>query len=145
MKLTKTGRSRLMKLIEALDALPREAFNFETVVDKFDRAHSCATVACAIGWTPRIFPRLAQWTRTEYGFDSVTPRGGASTGIIRDDMDVVAKSLFGLTSDHCEIFVPNGQKSVHVNLPDCGFDATPKQVAKMLRKFITLADAGKIN
>ena len=130
--LPKVGERRLIKLIEFLEKLPRKKFNFRNLVTKADRRHTCATVACAVGWLPAVFPRHAHWADLE-GVD------GENRSIGLDEGFEIADALFkmeGATATH--LFNPSKQQYLHTELPTCDSDATPKQVAKMLRKYLAL-------
>lgn len=55
------GKRRLLKLIAFLEKLPRRKFDFSQVVAKGKQnGHYCATVACAGGWLPAVFPKLVR-------------------------------------------------------------------------------------
>ena len=126
---------RLEKLATFLDTLPKQKFNFGVVTDVSDdwtmqealktKDNSCGTVGCAIGWSPAVFPKVVQWkgkqaiVRMRNPIDAMYPPLTAAT---------VAVELFGMTVDEAyEVFYPNNR---------LGDNATPKQVAKQIRKFI---------
>lgn len=124
-QMTKTHIMRLEKLAAFLDKLPRKKFDFSDVVTAFDPEKYCGTVGCAIGWTPAVFPDLVEWGRNCYGanvFLRATHRGGYNH---------VAENLFGVTYDESEkLFSP------YCEACPLGVGATPKQVAREIRKFI---------
>jgi hypothetical protein len=127
---TKTQDKRLLKLIKFLEELPPDKFDFsQEVADSKSNGKTCATVACAIGWTPKIFPRLVEWTWYDTGyFTGFKPASGHEKCI---DYMEVAEQLFGVPK-RFDIFYPGNPMCY---LPQCGTDAAPKQVAKMLRTY----------
>jgi hypothetical protein len=136
--LPKVGERRLLKLIAFLEKLPRKKFNFEKVVSEANEEHTCATVACAIGWTPALFPKLVMWDKP-----GLKNAGSTRWRGLDSDMGEVAERLFGVSSEKASnLFCPANrnwdQKHVHPSLPSLRSNATPKQVAKMLRKYIAL-------
>lgn len=120
---------RLRKLIAFLRKLPEEKFAFYKEFEKSPK-QKCPTIGCAIGWTPAVFPKLVSW----FGKSGSFSRKG-----MRLSYCEVAKELFGISEDiAANLFYPEEQHYVDTRLPDCGSDATPKQVARMLEKFIKL-------
>lgn len=127
-------RQRFLTLIAFLDELPPEKFDFDVTVKEFDYDH-CASIGCAIGWTPKIFPDLVFWSE-----QTVAMKDGKGRGF-----EKVAASLFGMGGCLADdFFSPEGQASIHDDLPECGTDATPKAVAAMMRTFLALVDAGEV-
>lgn len=121
--------ARLKKLIAFLRKLPEEKFQFETEYEKLPR-QKCPTVACAIGWTPAVFPELVGWAH-ERGLFLWKGRKLAYS--------CLAEELFGIPSPKSvNLFYPNDQKEVDPLLPLCGRDAKPEEVANMLEKFLEL-------
>ncbi len=53
--ITPEGKERLEKLINFVDNLTPSQFNFNAWVEKRDGT-GCATIACAWGWAPNVFP-----------------------------------------------------------------------------------------
>lgn len=132
-------RERMEKLIAFLDVLEPEKFNFDYTVRDWTPSH-CGAVCCAMGWTPKIFPNEVAWTQS--GVAMNTPRTDHHRGIGYDE---VASELFGLSYLMAEdLFSPLGQSEIHADLAHMGFDATPQDVAAMLRKFLELLYAGQI-
>lgn len=133
---TKVQSRRLLKLIEFLEKLPRKKFDFATEVSECKtNGHTCATVACAIGWTPELWPRLVKWHFTD---DWYGARKECSSFFLRGEevyFKDVARDLFGVNG---WLFAPGEQNEVHSKLKDLSYGATPKQVAKMLRQYMTL-------
>lgn len=121
---------RLEKLCAFLDKLPRKRFDFDVVHSADSK---CNSIGCAVGWTPSVFPRLVKW----YG-DTVSTYN--NFGYLN-----VACELFGMLYDTADnIFTPGLQGFLHPSLPTCNSSATPKQVARMLRKFMALVKKGEI-
>jgi hypothetical protein len=122
-------RKRLLKLADFLDALPREKFDFGVITrvdgkpmrEALKAAHErCGTVGCAIGWMPVVFPQLVMWD---------------------DDHGVVLKSDPWVLDFECakEVFNLTDYESGRLFMPlasGLGRDATPKQVARHIRKFV---------
>jgi hypothetical protein len=147
-------RKRLLKLADFLDQLPPQKFDFDTIAVEGAKPHkealkarkeSCGTTACAIGWMPVVFPRLTRWVRTPCYFDSVAIHiGPAGRGKARDFE--VAEQVFGLTEQEAEwLFLPDATLYEHSDdlwntgcsiISPCGSDATAKQVARHIRKFV---------
>lgn len=112
---------RLEKLCAFLDKLPRKKFHFGHV--------RCGAVGCAIGWTPEALPRASKTLPkpSEWNFY----RNGAK--------------LFGMHQNTAlDLFAPSAQSGVHPSLRDLSDTTTPKKVSAMLRKFMRLVKAGKI-
>jgi hypothetical protein len=127
----------MRKLAKFLEELPPEEFDFDII--------KCGTVACAIGWTPRVFPRLVKWHPRWYpgGLEA----SGRTVGVVRGFMGV-ATHLFGISSfnaDRLFSSYPGYGNRIHESIPLLGGDATPKQVAAGLRMFLELARQKKIN
>lgn len=137
-------KKRILKLCDFLEQLPRKRFDFGVVAEK----QSCGTVGCAIGWTPEVFPRLVKWTppTTKHGQMGIAPKDGRRGRCYT----TIARSLFGLTKKHAhDLFTPSAPVFIdlsgapdykYVVLGSLDFDATPKQVAKRLRKFLRLME-----
>lgn len=107
---------RLRKLISFLESLPRHKFNFAILRE----VRGCRTVACALGWTPELFPDLV--AKRSYGRIS-TVEGTSHYSI--------ATMLFGLPD---YIFMPYGQHHFkRVKLKTLNERATPQAVAEMLK------------
>lgn len=131
-RMSAVGKRRLRKLIAFLRVLPRRRFNFGEVVH-----HNCKTTACAIGWTPKVFPRIVEWTKR----DQVLRFRGKKRAT---DFHIVAERIFGIESGTAmDLFAPHMQDLVHRKLPICSMDATPKQVAAMLCAYIKLTETEK--
>lgn len=141
---TKLQDKRLLKLINFLDELPPEKFNFSREVTKAHTNHKqCATVGCAIGWTPLLFPRLVKWNFRPNWTDETYQSDEDFVGFWLKSVGPtyyreVAEELFGIpknSSFGSSIFFPGEQRCVDTDLPNCSRDATPQEVATMLRKY----------
>jgi hypothetical protein len=118
---------RLRKVIAFLDELPPEKFNFAEI--------RCKSVGCALGWCPAIFPKKVTLRR----FRSFKMQYPGLRGVRRSGFEEVAEWVTGLEYDKAALlFQPGDQKAVNRRLPNCGINATAKDVARMLEKFITL-------
>lgn len=147
-------KQRMMKLAEALEKLPDERFCFNKVVH---HGTPCGTIACAIGWTPAVFPDLVEWT----GENSNGLHQGIGLCINGQGMEYsqVAEHLFGISpGEAVDLFSPVESDSwseddeddelpehpLHPNLRSLGKDANPMAVAAMLRRFLELVDSGEL-
>lgn len=132
-----TGNARLLKLADFLETLPRKRFDYDTWVGNDWKGApdlSCGTTACALGWATTM-PEL----RAEGLHLSGTPTYGwvthEPTGATGED---AAMEVFGLDYDEAVyLFCP---LSDHPN-PTVKRDApaemaTPKQVAKHIRRYV---------
>lgn len=131
-------KKRLLQLIAFLKALPKESFDFASIRNHI---HDCGAVGCAIGWAPKVFPKSIVFQKT--GGDDlpyVRLRALESSGFAD-----VAQWLTGLGFRKANaLFHPEQQLQVSERLPSMQATATPKQVARMLEKFIKLAEAGEL-
>lgn len=115
--MTKIHIKRLEKLAAFLDKLPRKKFDFSILVAERDE-DGCGTICCAIGWIPAVFPKLITWR--EMRTLTITK---------------VTWFLFGIFNgeDTYRLFFPRSSTNRASALPP---SATPKQVAREIRKFI---------
>lgn len=132
-------RKRFIKLADFLEELPEQDFYFGDVVKC--GTHECGTVCCAIGWTPRIFPDLVRWRKE-------CPNGkvdGLEMNGVEADYDEVAETAFGIPRGMAEnLFCPHAQYCVHGSIKNLNSFSSPKDVAAMMRQFLSLVDAGEI-
>jgi hypothetical protein len=134
------GRKRMLKLIDHLEEKPRGEFRYSAVVapkdeEKYDEREylpwECPTVACVIGSCPLVFPHLMKYISTK---DSGWQLAWKDTGDMTH-YDYAGMELFGLTFQHSvALFTPNKQH--FIGYPNLDRNATPKQVAKMLRRYV---------
>lgn len=136
-------KNRLLKLADFLDKLPKNRFDYCTWVgDDWEgkKDLSCGTTACALGWATTIpaFRKLGlRMIRYNSGAGGVCLKKQEHNIIDSYDDFVYSlaagKKIFGLDDIEFEyIFVPadyNFDKKP-------GNNATPKQVAKHIRKFV---------
>lgn len=127
--LPKTGERRLLKLIAFLEKLPPRKFDFGDV-RKYQAG--CGTVGCAMGHTPEVFPKLVK--ATDEGISLRKPEKDYEDFHYR----YIAMALFGIPEKHSWMFSPGEQWEAHASLPTCRENATPKQVAKMLKRYLEL-------
>lgn len=121
--MTKLHKQRLAKLAAFLRELPSKKFDFQWVVREFDPKTNCGTVCCAVGWTPKVFPKLVKWADS-----SIKTREGRYGFIATTEL------LFGLTGEEAErLFVGKSRFSRYAVLPP---NSTPKQVAKGIEQFL---------
>jgi hypothetical protein len=138
---------RLQKLITFLRTLPRKRFNFAIVRNEPPK---CGAVGCAIGYMPNVFPRVFKsealphvstqgvkegwdWTHG-VKFRSAKPFSFEEVGMWVSGLDFYKAG---------RLFTPEMQSRVHSDLEDLSESATPKQVARMLEKFIKLQTESK--
>lgn len=134
---TSIQNRRLKKLIAFLEKLPRKQFNFRRELTEAKKnGHVCASVGCAIGWTPSVFPRTVKWCwNGDRNYDGTPCHVRFEIGELKQlAYRELAEQLFGIPMSH-DIFQVRGQIA---GLKKLGADATPKAVAKMLRKYMIL-------
>lgn len=128
--------NRLAKLISFLEELEPEKFEFAKIRTEDSR---CGTTACAIGWTPEIFPNLVR-IRTRRKYKRILSKQGfLIEPVMRDNpkhlFSKIPERLFGL---HSDVFCPNSQNWLEMpdgsTLPNVRRSASPKTVANMLIK-----------
>lgn len=135
-------KKRLLKLADFLDKLPKKRFLYEKWVGddwKGKKDLSCGTTACALGWATTIplFQKLGihlgPWFNGQQLINAPLMKGKE-----KSSPEEVGWEIFGLSAwDYSFVFIPNRE-----NL-DYGFsspdeDATPKQVATHIRKFVAV-------
>jgi hypothetical protein len=136
--------NRLLKLAAFLDKLPKAKFNFGTFTSlggkpmmealKAGRSR-CGTTACAVGWMPAVFPRTACWIGKDqpYGHVIVGLRSDKGRRPRLTNFDV-AERFFGLSYDETRNLFDPGSEFASDDAP--GWTATPKEVAKHIRRFV---------
>lgn len=124
-------RKRLLFLADFLEQLPKKNFNY----GEWYKKDHCGTTGCALGWAATL-PRFKK-LGLHLHKDKYYGRMPVCKGEYRE---YAAMGIFGLTAGEAEyLFVPmNSRNSSAVDttyglgLPS---KATPKQMAKFLRKF----------
>lgn len=115
-------KQRLLKLADFLEALPRGKFNLSIIANKNHDGEepsvkTCGTAACAIGWTPVVFPRACTYTYSLFGDENeLSVQSKASNKV---DFGF-AEEFFGINDDESSyLFHPEsyprgrrGKKSV---------------------------------
>lgn len=124
---------RLLKLADFLDTLPRAKFDFGVVTHEGGKPMRealkagktrCGTVGCAIGWMPAVWPRAVKWRYFTAGLPCVVLAGESYQTAF-----YTAAKWFDITYEQAaELFHP-----AHSSLSE---SATPKQVARHIRKFV---------
>ncbi len=135
-RLTTVGARRLLKLAAFLRELPRQKFDFShfTTVDGKPLLEAlkagtrrCGTTACAVGWMPAIWRKEMTWNT----WDMPTSRDTGVEGF------QLATRFFNISeNDASTLFDPG-----YVGTPD--YDATPKQVARHIERWVKAHYAGK--
>lgn len=130
------GNRRLMKLVELLKTVPRKQFNYWKWAGhdwKGKADLSCGTQACALGWATTIPSLRRLGLRLHRPFRASNPFVQLK-GAPRLSPYEVAQTLFGLNANQAHYLftaVSSGEED----------DATPKQVAKKLEKFVASRSA----
>jgi hypothetical protein len=139
-----TGNKRLLVLADFLEKLPRKRFDYKSWVGQdWGGAPdlSCGTTACALGWAAVMpeFRRLGlRLVEGEWA------GAGPYRWVVRDHHVVNKKTGSEGAAAGEEIFSLNWEEAVFVFNPNNWYDdekspdtdATPKQVAKHIRKFV---------
>lgn len=136
------GNVRLLKLAAFLEKLPRKRFDYASVVGYDWQGKpdlSCGTTACAIGWAAAMpqFQKLGLKLDFDPVYGNSRLEGGVAKGkynpgtaifeISDDEWDYLFQPGWNLTDDAgTDLPLPVA--------PDA--DATPKQVAKHIRRFV---------
>jgi len=154
------NKKRLLKLADFLDELPRKLFDFGTVAyaekgltpkQALKAGPKCGTVGCAMGWAPVVFPRLLKYVK-ETDIDP-TDQFADPTQIfieLRDksaildewtqhDYSTIASEIFDIPNDDANaLFTPDYTSFNSVPALETGLSdkATPKQVAKRIRRYV---------
>lgn len=131
---------RLNKLADFLDTVPRPKFDLSLIrrEPNPDYAHpkevKCGTVACAMGWMPEAFPRAG-----------IKPINGEIGFKDQDTSEVdtfkTAQTFFGIGNQEAEGLFNTGN---FMDSQYLGDQATPKQVAKRIRKYTKALEKGKV-
>jgi len=132
-----TQRRRLLKLARFLEKLPASKFDFSEIVtfSKKVRGHECGTVCCAIGWTPKVFPKTWKWEEY-YDFllvarkDLPEKRGEDWHEQVCDFFGITGSELNGLFVPGT-LYMPWAKEMIPMSNK-----TTAKEVAKSIRKFI---------
>jgi hypothetical protein len=135
------NKERLLKLAEFLDGLDDSKFNFAHVVETYNPLNCCGTVCCAMGWTPVVFPDIVKWCGGDdvYNHNNICLIKGSGSPSYVD----VATHLFDIPrEDASGLFTPTLQYEIicryERDLPIVGHDATPDEVADLIRKYVEL-------
>ncbi len=140
-------KKRLLKLADFLDKLPRKKFKFTEVVsgkETPNKTLTCGSQACAIGWCPVVFPRLTEYVGVSSytgmnDYIVVKMKGMNFDGGSLDSVTHIGEELFGLSDpESYALFVPDHPQAWILDLKPLGETATPKQVAKNIRKFVAI-------
>lgn len=117
---------RLLKLATFLGTLKPEQFYFGDWIQSYDE-DGCGTVCCAMGWTPKLFPKSIRYNAAS----DLSPKlNGASRSWIG-----IANDFFGLYSDDrgnneaCDLFLPDWSNGLTK-------DSTATEVAAHIRQFV---------
>lgn len=130
---------RLEKLATFLDQLPEQKFDFAKLAEEGNkpmldalaaREESCGTVACAMGWTPALFPKLVMWGnkrdfKDRFGNRDLVSKASGSSYLFK-----ITEELFGISvGEGRSLFLPGFYSGL-------GDNATAQEVAVKIRKFI---------
>lgn len=140
----KTGMTRLLKLADFLDTLKRKDFDFgcwvgDGLVDTAFEAYNdvvnqritpgCGTTACALGWATAIPSLRRAGLRLAQGEVCLVKDMGKED---YDRPERAAAEVFGLSDEEFQLLFTPGYPDEGC-LPE---EATAKQVAKHIRKFV---------
>ena len=135
------NKKRLLKLADFIEKLEKKKLNMRTLVcprtqfaqalrefqvgssgSKMDRFH-CNGAACAMGWTPAVFPRLVEWTPSDRPFMHIRGKG-KNKGLW--NCNLMAK-IFDIPIEDAGYYIfSSGEPLYH----------TPKQVARGIREYV---------
>ncbi len=133
---------RLLKLAAFLETLDPEKFKFSRFVEhhwKGDPLLSCGTVACALGWTPTVFPEVTmsqgptwkQYKVPDFEVEGIEIKD--FSGFRTEGQAALAK-FFGLTaSEYDHLFLPNCSLGRRSGLRS---NVSPETVAANIRSFV---------
>jgi hypothetical protein len=137
-----TGNERLIKLAKFLEELPPKRFNFSRWVGldwKGSKDLSCGTTACALGWAATMpeFRRLGLEIHRVNDFSR-------DLGLVRNRKTgeqgwAAARDIFAIPISEAEALFGSGVHPSSYPSPRAHyrfFGTTPKQFAKLLRKFV---------
>lgn len=141
---------RLLKLADFLDKLPKAKFDFSQIAYRGDKSMlealratraRCGTVACAIGWMPAVFPKLTAWVsdsdRDAADISLIVGLRGDNSSYATISSFETAQVVFGLSQEESEfLFAPFGHDFDKDENNHLAYDATPKQIARHIRKFV---------
>lgn len=125
-------KRRMLRLARFLDNLPEDKFNIMFFLEEHVKKpptrkdvedHVCKTVACAIGWSPVVFPKLLKYK---------PDRGNSFDIILRDkpkrtNFDAIETVLNLTKSESTSLFAYSGYAYTRPTTTD---------VANKLRKFV---------
>lgn len=129
------NKDRLLKLVDFLNNLDEDKFDFEEIVGDYNNELNCGTLCCAIGWLPRVFPNLVEWS------NDASDRLRCVEEEIEEGFQDVAENVFDLCPHEVSyLFVPNTNQAQRASeIPGfklLGGEATPKEVARNIVVFI---------
>lgn len=123
---------QLLKLADFLDTLPRQKFDFAVVAHQHGKPMraalkagktACGTVACALGWTPAVWPRALRW----HPHKSIVLEIRFKDGMQLSTFDTAAL-WFDITREATEYLFDPSVNSL--------WRATPKRVARHIRRWV---------
>lgn len=123
---------RLLKLAEFLETkVPKKQFRFRDYVDIYARDVkpdlSCGTKACALGWAC-VMPEFRRLGASIKGNGEGAYGASLCLRGVPTNPDEIANVLFGTDGDDTfNLFIDGAGR---------GYDPTPKQVDKTIRKFV---------
>lgn len=140
-KFTETGARRLLKLARHLEAWKKskkkghKIFDFSKITDSRETGQ-CGSSGCAIGEMPVVFPKHTAYNGINFDSGYITIK---LLGTKSKDFNA-AKRFFELKAiDTHALFAPYMQDEIEhedVGLTELSGMATPKAVAKNIRKFV---------
>ena len=135
------AKDRLNALADFLDTVPKKSFNFSIFAD--GNLNECGTTGCALGWATTMtrFKRIGLELAMES--DAMLRQISERKVILQKDGKKIAQHfgtaehLFGISEHEAYgLFAPESSCDWQPTGLSPEEDATPKQVAKNIRKFI---------
>jgi|SRR5690348_14704591 len=141
------NKQRLLQLAAFLDQLPPKKFEYMTIAREGKkpmlealkaRDENCGTAACAMGWTPAVFPDLVAWRKHTYRDGRPYPKAAVIDICLLEHPDIIdwdaMVSIFDISPEAADyLFTPGLAAHGYSGLGD---DALPTEVAAHIRAFV---------
>lgn len=148
----KVNRARFLRLIDFLNRLPQEKFDFNEIVEEVE--DGCGTVCCAVGWFPRVFPGSShydakamrhEWLQADMPTTIEAVVQVSPCHRVEALYSHLSAEVLGISYQVGHgLFAPDSQSTVHPNLMDLDPDAAPRILAEVLEHFLKLVARGEI-
>lgn len=129
------NKKRLLKLANFIEKLPNKRLNMNVVALSNAKGKmgykECGSVACAMGWTPAVFPKLVKWIECSGGNElNVCMTHEEAREWLRGNGSLANNSamveLFDIPYLDADYIFGLSKSKYH----------TPKQVAEGIRKYV---------